>query len=238
MCTVTYIPSQSKNFILTSSRDEHIARPALPVTNYSIHGKEVYFPKDSQAGGTWIAHAQKGFTICLLNGAFEPHVREASYRLSRGIALLDFFGFESPQEYFSHYSFSAIEPFTLVIIDHRKSSNALWEFRWDGVHGHVRSVDAAIPHIWSSVTLYPAEIRKRREQLFKEWVESRNEITRDNVIHFHRTGGEHNKDLELMIDRGERKTVSICSVDYSPEQTEILYNDLIRKEEHKKLITV
>ena len=39
------------------------------------------------AGGTWIGLSDKKRLVCLLNGGYEIHEREASYRVSRGVIV-------------------------------------------------------------------------------------------------------------------------------------------------------
>jgi uncharacterized protein with NRDE domain len=94
MCTVSYLPLPSAGYILTSNRDEAPERPtALPINHYRIGERTVYFPKDPQAGGTWIATTGDESTICLLNGGFVPHIAAPGhhYRKSRGMVVLDYF---------------------------------------------------------------------------------------------------------------------------------------------------
>ncbi len=117
MCTVTYLPLQDNGFILTSNRDETILRKsALPPAKYTIHNKCVVFPKDQQANGTWIATSPRSYTLCLLNGAFEKHTPNTSYKKSRGLALLDFFHYANANDFIDKYDFKGIEPFTMLII--------------------------------------------------------------------------------------------------------------------------
>lgn len=67
MCTVTYLPIGKSSFILTSNRDESQQRKiAAPPEKYSIYDTNVYFPKDTDANGTWFAAAETKFTLCLL----------------------------------------------------------------------------------------------------------------------------------------------------------------------------
>lgn len=89
MCTVTYLPV-STGFVLTQNRDEAPTRSPQIISKEKRFGTELLFPKDTKAGGTWIATARDGRTACLLNGAFEKHKHEPPYRLSRGLVLLDF----------------------------------------------------------------------------------------------------------------------------------------------------
>jgi len=73
MCTVTYLPLK-KGFILTSNRDERLLRKPSTVPQIQLINKvAVLFPRDMEANGTWMATAQNGRSVCLLNGAFEPH---------------------------------------------------------------------------------------------------------------------------------------------------------------------
>ena len=66
MCTVTFIPTSS-GFVITSNRDESVARKrALAPIEYEINGCKITFPKDPQAGGTWIAKSDSK-VIVLLN---------------------------------------------------------------------------------------------------------------------------------------------------------------------------
>ena len=75
MCTVSYLPLSQTDYILTSNRDETVERPVcFPINQYLIGERTVYFPKDQQAGGTWIATTGDSVTLCLLNGGFEPHL--------------------------------------------------------------------------------------------------------------------------------------------------------------------
>ena len=90
MCVLTFLPTINSGYILTNNRDEALARPkAIPPKKYNINGKQIYFPKDAQAGGTWIATSDD-LTVCLLNGASENHIHNPPYRQSRGQLILDF----------------------------------------------------------------------------------------------------------------------------------------------------
>ena len=88
MCTVSFVPTQN-GICITSNRDEKISRSkAISPQKTTINNKEITFPKDPQAGGTWFAHDDKN-VIVLLNGAEEKHVSKGNYRKSRGLIVLD-----------------------------------------------------------------------------------------------------------------------------------------------------
>ncbi|MBK6998312.1 MAG: NRDE family protein [Lewinellaceae bacterium] len=116
MCTVTYLPRPS-GFILTHNRDEAPSRSSQSIVREKTPGgKTLLFPRDTLAGGTWIATSREGRTACLLNGAFVLHKRELPYRRSRGLILLDFFDWENPDIFFERYDFERVEPFTMLFL--------------------------------------------------------------------------------------------------------------------------
>jgi hypothetical protein len=230
MCTVTYLPKNENCFILTSNRDEDLSRPsALPISNYTIHNKEVYFPKDPKAGGTWIAKG-KDFTVCLLNGAFVPHKSKGNYRKSRGLVVLDFFNYSSQYEFIEKYDFTDIEPFSLLFVKHQDDNLGLCELKWDGEKTHHLNHDSSLPHIWSSVTLYSEAVVKEREAWFYDWVKNNEVFTKDNILMFHHFGGTGNQQNDIVMNRNQKRTVSICCVNkINAIETEMVYEDVINK---------
>ncbi|WP_317899596.1 NRDE family protein [Aurantibacillus circumpalustris] len=230
MCTVTYLPKGDTSFILTSNRDEDLSRPsALPINSYTIHNKEIYFPKDPKAGGTWIAKGND-FTVCLLNGAFVPHKSEGNYRKSRGFVLLDFFKYETQYDFIANYDFKDIEPFSLIFVRHQDNKRGLCELKWDGIKTHHLNHDASLPHIWSSVTLYSEEVVKERETWFYDWVKENEIFTKDTILMFHHFGGTGDQKNDIVMNRSQKRTVSICCVNKINEfETEMIYEDVINK---------
>lgn len=226
MCTVTYVPLADNGYILTSNRDEHILRPALPFQEYEIGNKKIYFPKDSQAGGTWIAHDPQGYSLCLLNGAFTAHIPAGNYRRSRGLVLLDFFSYPSPQSFSDNYDFEGIEPFTLVLLKGGELEKEAAELRWDGNKTYFTKLDPDKPEIWSSATLYaPATIEGRRKS-FSKWINDHKLYSQEAIVKFHRSGDS--KQVSFVVDGGDRKTVSISSIFRTKQNTSIHYWDLLR----------
>jgi hypothetical protein len=52
MCTVTIIPNEKDNFVLTSNRDEAPSRVSLAPDFYNINNTTLLFPKDEISNGT------------------------------------------------------------------------------------------------------------------------------------------------------------------------------------------
>ena len=239
MCTVTYLPVNKKEFILTSNRDEDILRQsALPISEYQVQNKTVFYPKDPKANGTWIAYGLHGFTLCLLNGAVHPHIKKGEYVKSRGLVLLDFYTYNDPEIFANQYDFTGIEPFTLIMAYSCVETNKvlLYELKWDEVNAKLINHDSSLPHIWSSVTLYSQEIISQRESWFNSWLGNNEGCSVDDILFFHHFGGSGSTENDLVINRGNKKTVSICCICKKDMFTEIIYEDLVNRKRYKNRV--
>lgn len=244
MCTVSYLPLSGKGFIITSTRDEKsIRKPALPPEKYDIHGGHAFFPRDTDAGGTWIASSPGGHTLCLLNGGFIFHESNPPYRRSRGLVLLDFYRYNDVTSFRDQYDFQGIEPFTLLIRNtHRFADNLVDpqfdELRWDGVQVLHTPLNPDVPSIWSSVTLYSDEVINQRKQWFDQWLAGHPEFTVGSAVDFHKTAGTGNIQNDILMNRDNVvRTVSITSILRDPLRHESYYEDVINSQQHSnKLI--
>ncbi|MEW7290965.1 NRDE family protein [Aquimarina sp. 2304DJ70-9] len=227
MCTVTLIPTQENNFILTSNRDEAINRKTLLPEFYEVNKTRMLFPKDALAGGTWIGVSDKSTMICLLNGGFEIHERLVSYRQSRGVVVKDLLEADQLEKAIELYDCKGIEPFTIVAANWQ-SDLLLFEFVWDGQQKHLRSLEKET-HIWSSSTLYTKKMKNVREEWFADF-ENKNTLTSDALLNFHKNAGIGDKDVDLQIDRGFLKTISITQIVKNEEELTMRYENLQNKE--------
>jgi hypothetical protein len=225
MCTVTLIPHLNKEngFILTSNRDEAAEREALPPDFYSEHGVRMLYPKDKLAGGTWIGLSERKRLICLLNGEFKPHVREDSYRLSRGVVVKDLLEAISIDEVVEKYTFNNIEPFTIVVVDWNTKLRFL-ELVWDGKIKHYKELDLK-SHIWSSSPLYSSEMKKRREEWFQEFQQNRT-IAAETLWNFHISAGVGDPEIDVIMDRGFVKTQNITQIENLQRKLKMRFMDL------------
>lgn len=222
MCTVTYIPTANGAF-LTSNRDErtHRAPAEPPATRHA--GKGLTYPKDAQAGGTWIALKGRRDAAVLLNGAFENHLRRPFYRQSRGVVMLEILEAERPEDCFNALSLEGIEPFTLILF----TRGTLMRCTWDGSRKHRQELDAAQPHIWASATLYGREAQQMRARRLKEWF-GKTDVSARNVMNFHlQQDIRFNANQSFHPDRAAMATVSVTSIDLSSEEPAVYYDDLL-----------
>lgn len=224
MCTVTYRNSNGR-IIITSNRDEQTLRPrAIEPQKYRISNKEIIFPKDQKAGGTWFAVTENGTVAVLLNGAAEKHQPKESYLKSRGLIVLELISSESVIKAWKGIGLQDIEPFTLVILEKQK----LYQLRWDAMAKSTVELDAGQNHIWSSSTLYPKEIREGRSQWFFAFLAANPQAAAKEMLHFHRYTEEANKENGLVINRNNSlKTLSITQTIIEQDKIEIHYSDLI-----------
>ena len=208
MCTVTYIPLK-EGFVLTSSRDEGIFRATLKPQVYSEQSNFLVYPKDVAAGGTWIAANHKKQIACLLNGAFQNHIKQDYYIKSRGRVLLDSFEFRSHSEFMAEVNLDNVEPFTLLLIDYGYELK-FNQMVWDGEKKHIQKIDQNLPAIWSSATLYTDIDRELRKSWFKNWLIENSEFEGLNILDFHSANHTEIDRVNILMKReNDLQTLSI-----------------------------
>jgi uncharacterized protein with NRDE domain len=231
MCTVSFV-SQNGRTIITSNRDEKTVRAAaIEPKNYVVNNKNIIFPKDKKAGGTWFAVAESGTILVLLNGAAETHFDEnysqKIYRKSRGLIVLEIISNDSAIDFWHEIDLQNIEPFTLILFE----NNQLFQLRWNEIEKENVKLDTKKQHIWSSSTLYLPEIRAERQAWFYEFLEDKNEITNTQLLGFHKNKETKNQENGLIINRNNTtKTLSITQAIVEKNKVIILHHDLIANE--------
>jgi hypothetical protein len=216
MCTVTYFPLKNK-IVLTSNRDEKPNRSAQEIHQE----KGIFYPKDATKNGTWFAVSENGNSIILLNGAFENHQRETEYRKSRGLIVLDLISRKDIFKSIKLIDLENIEPFTLVVFQ----ENQLAEFRWDGAEKHFKILNSNLPYIWSSATLYDDTARKKREQIFQEFLQNE-KISEETIWDFHH---QKTNDLENGITIKRQNTIQTIST------TQLVISNKMTLKHHDRL---
>lgn len=225
MCTVTLIPNSTpdKGFVLTSNRDEAAQREAIAPEFYTHKGVKLLYPKDTTSGGTWIGISQAKRLICLLNGEFENHIKNKSYRKSRGVVVKDLLASVNIDQGISEYDLDQIEPFTIILVDWKEPLRFV-ELVWDGRKKHIKELELKA-HLWSSSPLYTTQMKRQREKWFLDY-QDKNELSAENLLEFHKSAGVGDKNTALVMDRGYVKTQSITQIVHSSEGTTMRYEDL------------
>jgi len=226
MCTVTYLPLDNDNFILTSSRDVSPNRKVADFPReFKTKNGKICFPKDGEAGGTWIGTNETGRTVVILNGAFESHKMSPPYRKSRGLVVRDILEANDFWDCIQHYNFNGVEPFTLLILDWFDLFE-FWELIWDGERKYLKQLDTAIPIIYSSSTLYDETMRQKRQKWFDGWLEKNPNYSQADTLDFHERAGEGNIEESVFMKRSYVETVSITSIYKQKEAAKWFYHDV------------
>lgn len=223
MCTVSFIPVGRKTF-LTSNRDEKLARnKAVPPQQYKLGDVNLVFPKDGQAGGSWIALRQNGDAAVLLNGGFIKHISQPPYKRSRGLIFLEIIQADKHVQHFRQMQLDGIEPFTLVLFE----EGSLYECRWDGTRKYYNQLPESRPYIWSSVTLYRQAVIKKREAWFDQWLDKNPQPVQEDILRFHLFGGEGDGHNDFRMNRNnELLTVSVTGIEINIDAAVMKYLDL------------
>jgi hypothetical protein len=224
MCTVTFYPTD-RGYILTHNRDERPSRSPQALTIEKENHKILIYPRDQQAHGTWIFIHSNGMTACLLNGAFQNHIKQADYRMSRGKVMMELAHSKNVDSWLKHIHLDRIEPFTLIIIKEKE----LIEMVWDGHKKHLRSMGMDIPSIWSSSTLYTSEIKLKRKQIFYQWIDNMKDYDPAAWMQrFHEIGsiGDIKNNITMCRPDGPR-TVSTTQVIVDQSSYAMRYHDLL-----------
>ena len=227
MCTVSFVSSNGKT-IITSNRDEKVLRPsAIEPKNYQINTKNVFFPKDPKAGGTWFAVDENSNVLVLLNGAEEKHILKEKYNRSRGLIVLELIGEISPLKMWQTIDLENVEPFTLVLFEDQK----LYQLRWNEIEKTTVALDVTKNHIWSSSTLYSAAIREKRANWFNTFLDTKPEVNEAELFNFHRYTEEENAEHGLVINRNDvLKTLSITQAVVEKNKVQMTHYDLMKND--------
>jgi len=237
MCTVSYIPV-GDIFYITSNRDVKYNRmPAIPPASYTMPNGKLVFPRDADAGGSWIAMHENGNVAVLLNGAFEKHVSNPPYKKSRGVVFIEMLSDTRPANHLRRMDLNGIEPFTTILVD----TDNLFECHWDGKLCHCRPLEKHMPYIWSSVTLYEKHVVDKRVRWFSEFLNENPDPARSDILHFHRFTGDEDVTNNLMMNRdGAYSTVSMTNITLHRNKGIMKYIDLkndIEYETHVEFIS-
>lgn len=227
MCTVTYLPLENNDFILTSNRDETPLRNTLPPQKYVENGVELIYPKDALAGGTWIGLGDNKRLVCLLNGGFFKHNRKAAYKMSRGIIVKNILTAKDAVVYIKNFNFTDIEPFTLILVDW-KNQLETYELVWDGKTKHFQKLPQE-PKIWSSSTLYTKEMKQLREKWFENWLGNQQNFLQSEILKFHKNDTLGTLETSIKMKREFVETVSITSIIKENAKVDVFYTDFLEK---------
>jgi hypothetical protein len=215
MCTVVYIPNNNGTSYFASLRDESPQRPKASMQQMNDENEIKFLsPVDAYAGGSWIGVNDFNNVIILLNGGFENHTRKRFYRKSRGIIVKELLSSELPVVDWNLMNLTDIEPFTLIVF----SDDNLFQLVWDGINKTRILLDATIPHIFSSSTLYSLEEKANRKDVFDNWIAMNPPVSKLSLLNFFKSSND--KENGFIIDRSATmKTISYSFIELQHHQS-------------------
>lgn len=225
MCTITFVPTGSRSFILCSNRDEDPRRTTLAPAVHDRRGTRMIYPKDLQSGGSWIGSSETQRTACIMNGARKPHERTDDYKTSRGVILKEVLTADRLDTFIKNYDLNGIEPFTMLVVCHKEDLQ-LFQWTWDG-NKYLLELLPTQPMILQSSMIYSQEEMKRR----KGWFETLAQLPQVQPAELWKWHHAED-DLSQPIATGARwkrdslQTVSVTMVEVNGEVQNMHYHDL------------
>jgi hypothetical protein len=255
MCTVSFTcKGLESGYLLVTNRDERPSRGlAEPPSVRQAGERKICAPRDSDAGGTWIATDDRGFTVCLLNGSLRqldgPNVEGAieapQSRLrqgyeSRGQILLRCIesgdvesAWQLLEERLGSVQWRALA-FRLLFVTPPSGQEAasLQRIDWDG-----ESLErAALPsrHLETSSGVEPRAVHRFRRELQDQLFERlQNRDPRPTqkaqlreILQFHRQHRPQQPEgdsYSVCMHRPDAGSVSLTAVAVSEDQVQMLY---------------
>jgi hypothetical protein len=236
MCTISVIPLRapavgggggvsSSGFRIVCNRDEDRRRVAAASPKWraierpGVPGARAIWPMDMEAGGTWIAAAEHGLAMCLLNLNPEPAIDLRGVRglRSRGLIIPDLIGASSAGEAMNRLERQRLEryaPFRLVTIDGRSAELSIVEAVWNRRELTVKHSGGG-PVCFASSGLGDSLVRPRLH-LFRELVIDGDGETQDRQDEFHRHQWPDRTEISVLMTRELARTVSITTVEAVP----------------------
>ncbi len=222
MCTLTAINLMTgegrTGYRLVMNRDELRTRSReMPPEWREVGGVRAIWPVDPDGGGTWIAAAETGLTLALVNSFPEPMPNLPADRVSRGLiipGLIASEGIEGVVDGFESIEVERYAPFRLVAVDLAEGE--------DGVVPRMLVVDwnreelAVETHLDGPICLVSSglgdSVVEPRLGLYEEMlVEPGLSVANQDRFHAHRWGDR--PELSVMLERELARTVSVTAVE-------------------------
>ena len=234
MCTLTVINLRTDEgqlgYRLVMNRDELRTRSrALPPEWREVDGVRAIWPVDPDGGGTWIASAETGLTLALVNSFPTPMPSLPEDRVSRGLIiprLIASEGVEGVVDGFESIEVERYAPFRLVAVDLAEGE--------DGVEPRIAVVDwnreelAVETHLDGPICLVSSglgdAVVEPRLGLYEEMLEGAGlSVANQDRFHAHRWGDR--PDLSVRLNRELARTVSVTTVECLVEADEAIRMD-------------
>jgi len=247
MCTATWL-FDDDGYELFFNRDELRTRPpAHPPRLAEAAGVRYLAPEDGEAGGSWIAVNEHGFSVCLLN-LYHARISTAQARpdgspfTSRGRLVLDLASCGSIRDFLrtlGTMDLSAWRPFTLLALasspergtERGRGKNEQGDeerahlVEWDGVHFADLGPDPPLPLISSGYD-FAGAARHRRAVFAAFLAEDGSPGSppgRQTLARYHRGHQPERGPYSVCMHRDDARTVSFTRVRVRPDSISMSY---------------
>ncbi|HED54311.1 MAG TPA: hypothetical protein ENJ00_08945 [Phycisphaerales bacterium] len=228
MCTVTVINTAKAGgdvgYRLVENRDEQHdrARSEPPIWRPLETGRAIW-PTDPVGGGTWIAAAETGLALAILNRNLEPMPDLPGDLLSRGTIIPTLIGsadVESVVDGVSEMDLARFAPFRLLAVDMAGEDASLprivvleWDLRDLIIETHLDG-----PVCLASSGLGDSVVEPRVPLFESMVVEPGLRVERQDAFHAHEWADR--PEVSVMMRRADARTVSVTTVEYHPGRAE------------------
>jgi hypothetical protein len=231
MCTLSIISVAAQDgwtrapvgLRIVASRDEQRTRPPAlaprwrPLDQRAGQGAtRAIWPTDPRGGGTWIAAADSGLVLCLLNLNLEPEPPLPPDLVSRGRiipSLISANGARAAIAGLRQMNLSLFAPFRLAAVEAGAAEQpTILVARWDREELTVQPIDGT-PMCLASSGLGDSLVQSRRD-LFDELVVQQGQ-TPQAQDRFHLHHWPEQPEVSVLMSRPDARTVSITTVEVS-----------------------
>lgn len=237
VCTLSIIPlrdapgADRRGFRIVTSRDEGRDRPpAHPPRIHRIGARRALWPVDALAGGTWIAAAENGLVLSILNANLHPAppLPPPDQLISRGLIIPALIDSDTAREAIDRLrrdiNLHDFAPFHLVAIDAKHIVNARWTR--DSLDISERS-DHFACYVSSGLGDH---LMTPRIELFDRMFEVEDALaSHQDAFHAHRWPDR--PEISVLMSRDDASTVSITTVEATFNATgahvEMRYTDAV-----------
>lgn len=220
MCTLSVFFDQKDGYRVFMNRDERHDRtpekpPQILDAAYGIFG-----PLDPQSGGTWIAHNNKGYWACLLNGYFDENQPKCENAKSRGHVILELLRQSNPLRAAADINPDPYNSFRLVVGSMDTHSLYVWDrerYSAQPFHDEADNISFLTSSSWKQ-----DEVIETRKQLFREWIRTP-EFAENAIPSLHYSKAPEER-AAVMMYRDHSRTQSVTGMLIGPEKTDMIYD--------------
>lgn len=222
MCTATWI-NDSNGYTFYFNRDELKTRKtALPPRIVRRKDCSYIAPRDGDAGGSWIAVNDYGFSVAVLNNypnsvKFSPDGKQSRGRLILDVAGLS--GIDSLLGTLDRKDLSVYMPFHMLALQVRKPVALI---TWDGqTLDYNSNADNELPFTTSSFK--PLEVIKERKELFWRVLADGEVLDSRFLERYHRSYDPVKGGHSVCMLRPDAETMSMSRIRVDYDQAEMVY---------------